>query len=84
MSPRGDPSGADINWRFFFRHKPDIDHIGVGYGNTAIGPVPVPVTGFAVLWLVGLPVNHDLAARVDTLGPRASDVLLIRVGDMQR
>src|SRR5436853_198769 len=77
-------SRKDVDRRVVGCEHPDLHHVGVRHGDTAIGPVVVAVVVRVVLQLVRQTVDHDRAAAVPVPCARALQVLLVRVRDLDR
>ena len=77
-------SGKDFDRRVVGRHQPDIDHVGVGHGDTAIGPVLGPIIGLGIGRRIGLAVNHDRSTRIRSLESCLAPIVGVGVGNVYR
>ena len=57
-------SGPYFDRRILGRHKPDIDHVRVRHGNTAVRPVLGPIIRLRPRRIIRLAVDHDCAAGI--------------------
>src|SRR6185437_12215525 len=74
--------GKDIDRRAVAGEEPYLDHVGVGDGDAAVGPVIVLVVPGGVLQAVRQPVDHDRAAGLPVVHARTLGVLGVGVRDL--
>ncbi len=67
-----------LDRRVVFQQQPDLQHVGVGNGNAAVGPVAARVVGGRVLELVGQPMDHDRAAGIPAVAAGMLHVGFVR------
>ena len=69
--------GHDFDGHPVGRHQPNINHVGIGYGDTAIRPVLPRIIGLGKRGRIRLSMNHDLATGIDTLCPGFRTILIL-------
>jgi hypothetical protein len=79
-----DDSGSNFDQRIVSRHQPDVDHVGIGDGNAAVGPILSAIVCLGFGRRIWLSVNHDCAAGLYAYALRITSILLVGVGHMDR
>src|SRR5262245_38747024 len=77
-------SRAYLDRRSVIDELPDLVHLIVRHGNTAIGPVEGAMRLCHPALAVGKPVDHHPVAGRHACAAREREVVLVRVGDVQR
>src|SRR5882724_4780508 len=76
------PLRQNVDRNIVLGAQPHLDHIGIGQGDAAVGPVVRRIIGRRMLGHIGQSVNHDGSARRPTIFSRPQFVVLVRVAHL--